>query len=83
MLGRDEIVRRYGFHPGTPDTAPLYDANRARVIELALHFDDTLPPGREAACAQTALQEALMWANAAVACASPLGPERTEPGRVQ
>jgi hypothetical protein len=22
MLGRDEIVRRYGFHPGTPDTAP-------------------------------------------------------------
>lgn len=77
MLGHDELERRLGFHPGTPETAPLYEANRAAALELARLWDDTLPPSRELACAQTALQEALMWANAAVATnLAPLGPER-------
>lgn len=79
MLGVKEIERRLGFHPGTPETAPKYAANRAAAIGLALHFDANLPPGREAALAQTAVQEALMWANAAVACnLAPLGAERTD-----
>lgn len=77
MLGQDELHRRLGFHPGTAATAPLYEANRAAALELATLWDETLPPGRELACAQTALQEALMWANAAVATnLAPLGPER-------
>lgn len=72
MLGADEINRRLGFHPATEQTIPLFEANRAAVIAAATVFDETLPPGREAAAAHTALQEALMWANAAVACAAPL-----------
>ena len=77
MLGHDELERRLGFHPGTPQTAPLYEANRAAVLDVAKLWDDTLPPSRELACAHTALQEALMWANAAVATnLAPLGPER-------
>ncbi len=72
MLGDDEINRRLGFHPATEATIPLFEANRAAVIGVARLFDETLPPGREAACALTALQEALMWANAAVACSAPL-----------
>lgn len=79
MLNRPELERRLGFHPGTPATAPLYEANRAGALELAQLWDDSLPPGREAALAQTALQEALMWANAAVATnLAPLGAERTD-----
>lgn len=68
MIGDDEINRRLGFHPATAETIPLFEDNRARAVELARHWNETLPPGREAALAQTALQEAVMWANAAVAC---------------
>lgn len=72
MLNRPEIERRAGFHPATDATAPVFEANRAAVIELMVQWDETLPPGRELALAMTALQEALMWANAAVACETPL-----------
>jgi hypothetical protein len=75
-LGVAEIERRMGFHPGTPTTAPLYERNRELIIAAATEWDAGLPPGREAALALTALQEALMWANAAIACSQPLGPER-------
>lgn len=78
MIGRVEIERRLGFHPGTPDTAPLYEANRALAKSVASAWDQNLPDGREKSLALTALQEALMWANASVACnLAPLGPERT------
>lgn len=83
MIGPVEIHRRLGFHPGTPATAPLFEENRSGAIDLALYWDQSIPDGREKALAITALQEALMWANAAVACASPLGPERTEPNRTR
>jgi hypothetical protein len=68
MLGREELNRRLGYHPATADTIPHYEETRARVLELACHWDETLPPGRELAEAQTCLQGAAMWANAAVAC---------------
>jgi hypothetical protein len=69
-LGIQEIVRRLGYHRATPTTAPIFEHNRHLAIELAMEWDETLPEGREKACAQTSLQEALMWANAAVACNS-------------
>jgi hypothetical protein len=67
-LGRPELIRRLGYHPAGPATAPIFELNRAAALVLADLWDQVLPPGREAACALTALQEALMWANAAVAC---------------
>jgi hypothetical protein len=67
-LGLREIVRRLGYHPATPATVPEFEQNRHLAIELALHWDENLPEGREASLAQTHLQTALMWANAAVAC---------------
>lgn len=70
MIGYEEIQRRLGFHPATVDTVPQFEVNRARAIDLADYWDMVLPAGREAALALTALQEALMWANAAVACNS-------------
>jgi len=68
MLDDNEVRRRLGYHPATPATAPAFELNRALAITVAETWNQTLPPGREAACALTALQEALMWANAAVAC---------------
>ena len=77
MTGPNEIIRRLGFHPGTPETAPLYQANREGAIDLAMDWDFRLPDSREKSLALTAIQEALMWANAAIATnLAPLGPER-------
>jgi hypothetical protein len=69
VIGPVEIARRFGPHPPTPDTAPLFIENRVRVIDLAAFLDDALPDGREKALAFTALQETLMWANCAIATA--------------
>lgn len=68
MTGHLEIERRLGYHPATPDTVPQFEENRVNFIVLANDLDRRLPDGREKALALTALQEALMWANAAVAC---------------
>lgn len=82
MIGTVEIRRRLGFHPGTPDTAPIYAANRTGAILLAEQWDIDVPDSREKSLAFTALQEALMWANAAVATTlAPLGAERTDAAR--
>jgi hypothetical protein len=72
-LGLAEIVKRLGYHPATPTTVPFFEENRHQAIELALHWDEALPDSREKSLALTALQEALMWANAAVACNSSRG----------
>ena len=67
MLDDDEVRRRLGYHPATPATTPAFEMNRSRAILVGETWNRTLPPGREAALALTSLQEALMWANAAVA----------------
>lgn len=78
MIGSDEIRRRMGFHPGTPKTAPAYEANRGHAIFLADFWDESLPDSREKSLALTALQEALMWANASIACHLAPRPTRTQ-----
>lgn len=73
-VGATELDRRLGYHPANDQTVPRYERNRAAAMKLAKRWDEELPPGREASLALTAVQEALMWANAAVACA-PWGTE--------
>jgi len=70
-MARDQILNNLEYHPVTDATKPQFEMNRASVRELALDWDARLPAGRHASLAQTALQEALMWANAAVACDTP------------
>lgn len=66
MFPDEEIERRLGFKPMQPGQQGFYEANRAKFIELAKHVN-ALGPSRETALALTAIQEALMWANAAIA----------------
>ena len=68
MVGGEEIERRVGFHPAGPATAPVFELNRALIRLVANVWDQALPPGRELSLALTALEEALMRANQAVAC---------------
>lgn len=66
-ITRAEIERRMGYHPATGTQPELYQDFRRRFIELAEHVVTVLPPGRETSETVTLLEDALMWANKAVA----------------
>ena len=65
-----ELVNRFTFHPGTAVTGPMHDRVRTELREVALRLDVLLPAGREKALTITKLEEAMFWANAAVARSS-------------
>jgi hypothetical protein len=64
----EDIQNRFGFHPATDETRPMHQEIRACFTEFADFLNERLPAGREKSLALTALQEAAMWSNAAVAC---------------
>lgn len=64
---REEIFARFEFHPGTRVTGPKHDEVRKTLRTVALWVLDEVPHSRERALALTALQEAMMWCNAAIA----------------
>lgn len=63
----DEINRRFDHHAPDEIKIQKHQIARATVKTAAQDFYEFLPEGREKALALTALQEALMWANAAIA----------------
>jgi hypothetical protein len=62
-VNRQEVERRFTYR--TPD------ATRTIQHEAINGWNDILPEGREKSLALTALQEARMWANAAIATTPP------------
>ena len=63
-----DIHDRMGFHPADTDLKrKAHETARTLSIAHACAIKDILPPGREKSLALTALQDALMWANAALA----------------
>lgn len=68
MVDLNEIVNRFGYHPATEATKALHAEIRQGFIYMAAALVASIPAGREQALALTALQEAMMWANAGVAC---------------
>jgi hypothetical protein len=65
---REEVLDRFRFHPATPVTGPLHDQVRHCFRRTADDVLRLVPPGRHQSLALTALQEAMMWANAGIAC---------------
>lgn len=65
----EEIDERMDHHPPTsPVTGDAHATVRLLVKACAKAVKDILPPGRETALFLTSIQEALMWANASIAC---------------
>jgi hypothetical protein len=63
-----EIRDRMGFHPADTELKRrAHETARTASIAHACFMADLLPPSREKSLAMTALQEALMWSNAALA----------------
>lgn len=62
-----EHDKALSFHPLTPGRGEVHELLRNAAKLLADAYDTHCPPSREASLAFTAVQESLMWANAAVA----------------
>ncbi len=60
--------RRFDYHPSnSPESVEAHEAVRSTLKAAAIVVDETCPDGREKSLAVTAIEEALMWANAAIA----------------
>lgn len=65
---RDELRHRFMYHrPPTEGIAEAHTAVRAHLMVVAETLAELLPDGREKALTMTKLEEAMFWANAAIA----------------
>lgn len=63
-----DVDRIFSFHPATAsETAQLHEEVRSKCREVAIFFRDNLPDSPERILAIRKLQEAMMYANSAVA----------------
>jgi hypothetical protein len=63
----DDLERRFSAHVVTPEQAESIALVRSATLSLARTMADECPAGRELALALTNLEQALFWANAAIA----------------
>jgi hypothetical protein len=63
-----DLKKRFAYHAPKDDaTRRAHERVRAYLGQMAEEFNDTLPEGREKSLAITKLEEAMYWANAAIA----------------
>jgi hypothetical protein len=68
VLGQEELTKRFGYHQPTSDAVrDLHEYVRNQCYWLAFHLDSRLDDSREKSLAMTALEECMMWSNAAIA----------------
>lgn len=63
----NDIENRFAYHKPTPEKVQEHELIREQVKTLAHYWSGNLPAGREQATALTKLEEAMFWANAAIA----------------
>lgn len=62
-----EMDNRFSYHAPKGNQAERYERLRGQGKEFARKIDELCPESREKALAMTKLEEAIMWANAAIA----------------
>jgi hypothetical protein len=68
MMNDVELANRFAYHrPKSEEIAKTHAAVREMCLEVAEDFNHILPDSREKSLAMTHLEEAMMWANAAIA----------------
>jgi hypothetical protein len=67
MATKEDLDNRFTYHAPKGDQADRYAALRDHAKGLAEHIVDECPESREKLLALTKLEEAVFWANAAIA----------------
>lgn len=62
-----ERATRFTYHAPHGDQPVRYEEIRAKASELAQFINERVPQSRELSLAMTKLEEAIFWANAAIA----------------
>ena len=82
MQLNQEIENRFRYHRPTDGQVMRYTSIRDIAKGLAHTIDITCPQSLEKSLAMTKLQEAVMWANASIACHEPDADcQSTEPAK--
>lgn len=63
----EELVNRFTYHAPKEDQIERYEEIRAKGLLFALEVFGSCPESRERLLALTKIEEAVMWANAAIA----------------
>ena len=64
----EELDRRFRHHPPkTPEDVELHENIRSTLFAVASVINTEVPDGREKSVVITKLEEAMFWANAAIA----------------
>ena len=70
-ISQEDLVNRFAFHAATTDEKRnAHTSVRMACYSLAQFIVDNTPEGREQSLAITHLEDAMMWANAALARAA-------------
>jgi hypothetical protein len=64
---RTELTKRFTYHAPVEDQPVRYEMLRTQARVLGLLIAQLTPASREQSLAWTALEECVMWANAAIA----------------
>jgi hypothetical protein len=67
VIDGEEIEKRFNYHQPTGNKVAVHENVRSVYRQLAHDMVEALPDSREKSLAITALEESLMWANAAIA----------------
>lgn len=62
-----ELANRFVYHAPLPDQSARYELLRSKALEMAGMITTCCPKCREEAVALTNLEQAMFWANAAIA----------------
>lgn len=82
MRSLTEVFAQFGYHPATQDTAPKHNGVREAFKAFARDLWALIPEGPEKTLAFRKLQEALMYANLAIALTAPLDEQDAATARV-
>lgn len=66
-MGIIGLENRFKYHEPKDGQVARYEKIRAKALDLASLIDDLAPDSREKSLAVTKVEEAVMWANAAIA----------------
>lgn len=66
-MNHEELENRYTYHAPKEEQLERYKRIRYKAKMLAAYINEKCPESREKSLALTKIEEAVMWANAAIA----------------